>query len=251
MRGELRVTALIVWFKVAKLLDLVAPCADETEHFSAFCWCFGARPSIISNDGIRGCSAQPALKTNICTDIVSSDGQQGDSAMPMLAKTWMAKSEQKEDLRDWYVLDGEGQIVGRIASQIATVLMGKHKATYTPHVDCGGAVVVTNVEKVAFSGNDMQHPDVPYFSTKMAAKTYDSYSGYPSGRRVRSAENVWQTAPDRILREAVRRMLPKNKLGRQMLKKLKLFVGPEHTHQAQQCLPFPEHLLPKKNRKVD
>ena len=169
--------------------------------------------------------------------------------MPMLAKTWMAKKEQADELRDWYVLDVEGQIVGRIASQIATVLMGKHKATYTPHVDCGGAVVVTNVEKVSFTGNEMAHPDVPYFSTKMARKTYDHYSGYPSGRRVRSAVNVWKTAPDRILREAVRRMLPKNRLGRQMLKKLKLFVGPEHTHQAQQPVDFPAHVLPRRTRK--
>jgi len=169
--------------------------------------------------------------------------------MPMLAKTWVANKEQTEELRDWYVIDGEGHIVGRLASQIATVLMGKHKATYTPHVDCGGAVIVTNVEKIAFTGGEMAHSEVPYYSTKMANKTYDSYSGYPSGRRVRSAVNVWQTAPERILREAVRRMLPKNKLGRQMLKKLKTFVGPEHSHQAQQPVDFPEHLLPRRTRK--
>lgn len=161
----------------------------------------------------------------------------------------MAKKEEAEDLRDWYTLDGEGQIVGRVATSIATVLMGKHKATYTPHVDCGGCVVVTNVEKITFTGREMAHPEVPYYSTKMANKTYDTYSGYPGGRRVRTAVNVWQTAPERILREAVRRMLPKNKLGRQMLKKLKLFVGPEHSHQAQQPVPFPEHLLPQKSRK--
>lgn len=169
--------------------------------------------------------------------------------MPMHAKTWMAKKEESSDLRDWYHLDVEGQIVGRVASAIATVLMGKHKATYTPHVDCGGAVVVTNVEKVAFTGGEMAHPEVPYYSTKMANKTYDSYSGYPGGRRVRTAVNVWQTAPERILREAVRRMLPKNKLGRQMLSKLKLFVGPEHNHQAQAPIDFPAHLLPKRSRK--
>ena len=169
--------------------------------------------------------------------------------MPMLAKTWMAKKEQAEELRDWYVVNADGQIVGRLATAIATVLMGKHKATYTPHVDCGGAVIVTNVEKVAFTGGQMQHPDVPYYSTKMAAKTYQSYSGFPSGRRVRSAVNVWQTAPERILREAVRRMLPKSKLGRQMLKKLKLFTGPEHSHQAQQAVDFPSHLLPRRTAK--
>jgi len=168
----------------------------------------------------------------------------------MLAKTWMATKEQAPEIRDWYIVDGDGQIVGRLATAIATVLMGKHKATYTPHVDCGGAVIVTNVEKVSFTGGEMQHPDVPFYSTKMAAKTYDSYSGFPSGRRVRSAVNVWQTAPERILREAVRRMLPKSKLGRQMLKKLKLSVGPEHEHQAQQAQEFPKHLMPKRNKKA-
>ncbi|MEZ6127449.1 MAG: 50S ribosomal protein L13 [Planctomycetaceae bacterium] len=161
----------------------------------------------------------------------------------------MATTRQAEDLREWYVLDGEGQIVGRAATAIATILMGKHKATYTPHIDCGGAVIVTNVDKVTFTGGEMTHPDVPYYSTKMAVKTYQNYSGFPSGLRVRSAVNVWKTAPDRILREAVRRMLPKSKLGRQMLKKLKLFVGPEHTHQAQTPVEFPKHLLPKRNRK--
>lgn len=166
----------------------------------------------------------------------------------MLAKTWTAKKEQAEELRDWYVVDAEGQLVGRLATQIATVLMGKHKPTYTPHVDNGGTVIVTNVEKVAFSGGKMQHSEIPYYSTKMAAKTYQAYSGYPSGRRVRSAVNVWQKAPERILREAVRRMLPKNKLGRQMLNRLRLFVGAEHTHQAQQPVDFPAHLLPSKSR---
>lgn len=161
----------------------------------------------------------------------------------------MAKKQQADDLRDWYIVDGDGQIVGRLATAIATVLMGKHKATYTPHVDCGGAVIVTNVERVSFTGGEMVHPDVPYYSTKMARKTYASYSGFPGGLRVRSAVNVFQTAPERILREAVRRMLPKNKLARQMLKKLKLFVGPEHTHQAQQPVPFPAHLMPRRTKK--
>lgn len=169
--------------------------------------------------------------------------------MPMLTKTWMAKCEERESLCDWYVLDADGLVVGRLATQIATVLMGKHKATYTPNVDCGGAVIVTNVEKVRFTGGEMQHSQVPNYSTKMAAKTYQNYSGYPSGLKIRSAVNVWQTAPDRILREAVRRMLPKNKLGVHMLSKLKLFVGPEHPHQAQQPVPFPAHLMPRTSKK--
>ena len=165
--------------------------------------------------------------------------------MPMLAKTWNATKEQAPEIRDWYALDADGYVVGRLATQIATVLMGKHKPTYTPHVDCGGNVIVTNVERLKFTGSEMQHSKVPYYSTKMANKTYDSYSGYPSGRKVRSALQVWENKPEEILREAVRRMLPKNKLGRQMLTKLRLFVGPEHTHQAQNPQPFPAHLLPK------
>ncbi|MCL4114565.1 UNVERIFIED_CONTAM: hypothetical protein GTU68_061268 [Idotea baltica] len=125
-------------------------------------------------------------------------------------------------------------IVGRLATQIATVLMGKHKATYTPHVDCGDYVIVQNVERLRFS------------ATKMMKKEYDRYTGYPGGRKILSGLEVWQRAPDRILSEAVRRMLPKNKLGRHMLAKLKCYVGSNHPHQAQQPKPFPEHLLPSK-----
>ena len=165
--------------------------------------------------------------------------------MPMLAKTWMSTKEQAPDAREWFIVDADGLIVGRLATQLATVLMGKHKATYTPHVDCGDAVIVTNVERVRFSGNEMQHTKIPYYSTKMEKKRYDSYSGFPSGRRIRTAVQVWEKNPERILREAVRRMLPKNRLGRQMLSKLKLCVGTEHPHQAQQARPLPEHLLPK------
>lgn len=165
--------------------------------------------------------------------------------MPMLAKTWMATKEQAPESREWFTVDADGQIVGRLATQLATVLMGKHKATYTPHTDCGDAIVVTNVERVRFTGNAMQHPRMPYCSTKTASKQYRSYSGYPGGQRVRNAIHVWERHPERILREAVRRMLPKNRLGRQMLKKLKLYTGSEHPHQAQQPRPLPDHLLPK------
>lgn len=169
--------------------------------------------------------------------------------MPMLAKTWMSAKEAAPESREWFIVDADGQIVGHLATQLATVLMGKHKATYTPHVDCGDAVIVTNVDRVRFSGNEMQHPKMPYFSTKMANKEYDSYSGFPGGRRIRSATQVWEKSPERILREAVRRMLPKNRLGRQMLKKLKLYTGTEHPHQAQQARPLPEHLMPRQKQK--
>lgn len=144
----------------------------------------------------------------------------------------------------WYVIDGDGQIVGRLASKLATVLMGKHKPSYTPHVDCGDFVIVTHVERVRFSGERLAHPTHPYFTDKMHQQTYERYSGYPGGRRVKTAAQLLETHPERILEEAVRRMLPKNKLGRKMLKKLKLVRGPHHPHQAQQPEDLPEHLRP-------
>lgn len=131
--------------------------------------------------------------------------------------------------RKWHVVDGDGAVVGRLASQIAVILMGKHRPTYTPHVDTGDFVIVTNVEKIEFSGD------------KWVDKKYTRYTGYP-GQKSESAESLRQRIPDRILREAVRRMLPKNKLGRKMLMKLKTYVGAEHPHQAQQ----PEVLEPAK-----
>jgi large subunit ribosomal protein L13 len=150
---------------------------------------------------------------------------------------------KKESVRPrWYVVDADGEIVGRFATRLATILMGKHKPTYTPHVDCGDYLVVVNVERVRFSGAPVAHKSHPYFTQKMLKKEYDSYSGYPGGRKVRTAAQILDSHPERILHEAVRRMLPKNKLGRQMLKKLKLCVGPTHSHQAQQPQELPEHL---------
>ena len=163
----------------------------------------------------------------------------------MLSGTWTAKKEEAPAARGWFVVDADGQIVGRLATRLATVLMGKHKPTYTPHVDCGDAIIVTNVDRIRFTGNEMQHPKLPYYSTKMAQKKYDSYSGYPGGRRVRSAVQIWEKRPEQILREAVRRMLPKNRLGRQMLKKLKLYTGSQHPHQSQQPRLLPDHLMPR------
>ena len=160
--------------------------------------------------------------------------------MPIAASSYLMK---KEDVRpEWYIADADGQIVGRLAAKIAMILMGKHKPTYTPHVACGDFVVVVNVEKVRFSGKPLSHRKHPYFTTKMAQKTYDKYTGYPSGLRFVPAAEVWEKHPERILREAVRRMLPKNKLRATMLKRLKLYVGPQHPHQAQQPLDLPEHL---------
>lgn len=159
-----------------------------------------------------------------------------------MGKTFMAKKETVEP--NWFILDADGFIVGRLATKIAMVLMGKHKPTYTPHVDCGDCLVVLNAGRVRFSGHDLAHPDHPYFTTKMQKKTYDRYSGYPGGRTVTSAEDVWARHPEKILEEAVRRMLPKSKLGRAMLKKLKLFTGTEHPHQAQNPQELPDYLRP-------
>lgn len=121
----------------------------------------------------------------------------------------------------WLHVDATDQTVGRLAAQIATVLMGKHKPTYTPHVDTGDFVVVTNVEKVKFSGK------------KWDQKTYTWYTGYTRQRKISAADRM-ERKPELILKEAVRRMLPKNKLASAMLSKLKLYTGSEHPHQAQQ-----------------
>lgn len=164
--------------------------------------------------------------------------------MLAIGKTWMAKKEEVTS-REWFVVDADGQIVGRLATRIATILMGKHRADYTPHVDVGDCVIVLNCERVKFSGNSMQHAKIPYLTTKMAQKSYDRFTGFPGGRRVRSAVETWEKRPDQLIREAVRRMLPKNKLGRQMLKKLRIFKGTEHPHQAQNPKPLPAHLMPK------
>jgi large subunit ribosomal protein L13 len=127
--------------------------------------------------------------------------------------------------RSWWVVDGEGAIVGRLAAEIAMVLMGKHRPTYTPHVDTGDFVIVTNADKVVLTGK------------KWDQKVYTRYTGYP-GLRVETARSVRERAPDRVLREAVRRMLPKNKLATRMLGKLKIYCGPEHPHQAQKPQPL-------------
>ncbi|MDG1512949.1 MAG: 50S ribosomal protein L13 [Mariniblastus sp.] len=127
--------------------------------------------------------------------------------------------------RGWFIVDGEDQIVGRIASDIAVVLMGKHRPTYTPNVDTGEFVVLTNCDKVKFSGN------------KWNQKTYTWYTGY-TGLRSESAEARLNRKPEQIMRDAVRRMLPKNKIGRHMLSKLKIYAGSEHPHQAQNPQPL-------------
>ncbi|MBV8488234.1 MAG: 50S ribosomal protein L13 [Planctomycetaceae bacterium] len=128
--------------------------------------------------------------------------------------------------KQWYVIDASGQVVGRLAAQIAPILMGKHRPTYTPHIDTGDYVIVTNVDKVVFTGNKWQE------------KSYQRYSGYPGGQREEAAWKLFQRHPERILQLAIQRMMPKNKLGRHMMAKLKLYVGADHPHQAQRPVPL-------------
>lgn len=138
-------------------------------------------------------------------------------------RTTMIKPADVEP--QWYLVDGSDQIVGRLATKIATILMGKHRPTYTPHVDTGDYVIVTNCEQVKFTGK------------KWEQKTYAWYTGYPRQRTI-TAEKRMDKTPEKILHEAVRRMLPKNKLATQMLNKLKLYTGSEHPHGAQQPEDF-------------
>ena len=134
-------------------------------------------------------------------------------------KTFVATPETRQ--RDWYVVDAEGKTLGRLATQIADVLRGKRKPEYTPHVDTGDFVVVVNAEKVRVTGN------------KRSDKLYRRHSGYPGGLRSRTLGDMLERRPEEVIRLAVRGMLPRNRLGRQQLRKLKLYAGPEHPHEAQ------------------
>lgn len=122
---------------------------------------------------------------------------------------------------DWYVVDGTNQTVGRMCAKVAAVLRGKNKAYYTPHVDCGDYVIVTNCDKIVFTGN------------KLDEKIYDTFSGYPGGRKEETARSLLRRRPEAVIERAVKGMLPKNRLGRKMGKKLFVYVGAEHPHIAQ------------------
>jgi large subunit ribosomal protein L13 len=128
--------------------------------------------------------------------------------------------------REWYVVDATGLTLGRLASQIASVLRGKHKPIFSPHMDCGDFVIVINAEKVRVTGD------------KLDQKMYYRHSGYPGGLKTISLRDQMKQHPDRVIRLAVRGMLPKNRLGRQMIKKLKVYREPDHPHQAQQPKPL-------------
>ncbi len=135
-------------------------------------------------------------------------------------KTFSANAETAQ--HDWYIVDAEGKTLGRMASEIASRLRGKHKPEYTPHVDTGDFIVVVNAEKVAVTGN------------KAKDKIYHSHTGYPGGIKDISFEKLIDKAPERVIQSAVKGMLPRGPLGRAMFKKLKVYAGNEHPHQAQQ-----------------
>ena len=136
-----------------------------------------------------------------------------------IMKSFIAKPHEVE--RKWYVVDAEGKTLGRVASQVATVLRGKNKPTFTPHVDCGDYVIVINAEKVEVTGK------------KRKEKVYKHHTGYPGGLRETTFDKLIAKKPEEIIRHTVKGMMPKGKLGRQMYKKLKVYAGPEHDHSAQ------------------
>lgn len=131
-------------------------------------------------------------------------------------------SANKETVnKQWFVVDADGEILGRLASKVAFVLRGKHKTDFTPHVDCGDNVIVINAEKIAVTGN------------KLVDKTYIRHSGYPGGQKQTTLEEMMGKQPGRAVEKAIKGMLPKNALGRQLFRNLYVYVGPEHKHEAQ------------------
>jgi large subunit ribosomal protein L13 len=141
-------------------------------------------------------------------------------------QTYFAKPGEID--RNWYVIDASEYELGRLASRVAIVLRGKHKPTFTPHVDAGDFVVVVNASQVKLTGR------------KLDTKGYHRYSGHPGGLHTRIAKDVREHDPDRMIREAVKGMLPKNRLSRRLITKLKVYGGDEHPHTSQQPQPFPQ-----------
>src|SRR6201994_1235076 len=139
-------------------------------------------------------------------------------------KTYVAKPSDRE--RNWLIVEANGQTLGRLATQIADALRGKRKPTYTPHIDTGDFVIVVNAEKISVTGN------------KLRDKRYYRHSGYPGGLRSRSLGDMLERRPEEVIRLAVKGMLPRNRLARKQLTKLKVYAGPDHRHAAQQPQPM-------------
>jgi len=138
----------------------------------------------------------------------------------MNPKTYSAKRDELESR--WYVIDAEGQVLGRLATQVANILRGKHKPTYTPHLNCGDFVIVVNAAKIAVTGN------------RLDQKVYYRHSQYPGGLKQETLRQALEKHPDRVIERAVKGMIPHNRLGADVLQRLKVYAGPEHPHQAQQ-----------------
>ncbi|MDT8308310.1 MAG: 50S ribosomal protein L13 [Bacteroidales bacterium] len=136
--------------------------------------------------------------------------------------SYKTKSANKATVnKAWYVVDATDEVVGRLASRVAIVLRGKHKPDFTPHVDCGDNVIIINAEKVKFSGK------------KLSDKTYIRHTGYPGGQRERTPEELFKKFPERVLENAIRGMLPKSRLGRELFRNLFVYAGEKHPHEAQ------------------
>ncbi len=148
-----------------------------------------------------------------------------------MEKTILPTPETTE--RQWYIIDAADQRLGRLASEIAKILRGKHKPTFTPHIDTGDFVIVINAEKISVTGK------------KASQKVYRRHSGRPGGMKTESFEHLRQRLPERIIEQAVKGMLPKNSLGRQLFTKLKVYAGPNHKHQAQQPEPLTINTIPQ------
>jgi large subunit ribosomal protein L13 len=145
--------------------------------------------------------------------------------METMTKTYLEKPANVQ--RKWYLVDAEGKTLGRLAAKVATLLRGKHKPTFTPHVDTGDHVVIVNAEKVVLTGNKMEN------------KTYSTHSGFPGGLKTLTAEHVHRKDPTKLLTKAIEGMLPKNPLGNHMAKKLRVYAGATHPHHAQKLESLP------------
>ncbi|MEE8109648.1 MAG: 50S ribosomal protein L13 [bacterium] len=144
----------------------------------------------------------------------------------MIQKTMSLRKEDALKARKWFVVDASGRVLGRLASRVAAILRGKHKPTFTPHVDGGDHVIVINAERIVLTGK------------KLEDKVYYRHSGYPGGIKAQTAGELLRKHPERLIEKAVKGMLPKNTLGRAMFKKLKVYAGPDHRHEAQQPQPL-------------
>ena len=141
--------------------------------------------------------------------------------------SYKTKSANRESVKkEWVLVNAEGEVLGRLASKVAKILRGKHKPSFTPHLDCGDNVIIINAEKVKLTGK------------KMTDKKYFRHTGYPGGQVIDTPEKLFARKPHAVVEKAVKGMLPKNRLGRKMLTKLRVYPGPEHPHQAQQPQPL-------------